>query len=73
MDFDRFGQGQERVWEVEKEGEQKKIFKWPTMASFSCYSGIVNNQPAAETPWAFALFGGGRNAEAEREARHRQG
>ena len=43
----------------------KNFFEWPTMASFMCYSGSVNNQPAAETLWVFALSGGGRNAEAE--------
>ena len=45
--------------------ERKKFLEWPTMASFLCYSSSVNNQPTAETLWAFALSGGGRNAEAE--------
>ena len=35
----------------------KKFLEWPTMASFMCYSGSVNNQPTAETLWAFLFYG----------------
>lgn len=52
----RRGKGPGR-WGVERGAaeERKNFLEWPTMASFMCYSGSVNNQPTAETLWAFLL------------------